>query len=219
MRDEAGDLVPLGALLRAAQRYNLIPSIDGWVTQRALQLLAPYAAMLRSRGIEFLLPLASQSFADAAFVGRLSELLRDARLPQGCITLLFSEQAATESLVHARALTRRMKKHGCRYALDDFSMGKDSVLQIQNLEITRLRASVTAGAAAIRSIVEFGRMVSAETLVTGVDSESLSVSLQRSGIDYLQGTAIGGCELLEDLLHDLTSDESRRQERLRLELG
>jgi EAL domain-containing protein (putative c-di-GMP-specific phosphodiesterase class I) len=112
-----------------------------------------------------------------------------------------------------------MKKHGCRYALDDFSMGKDSVLQIQNLEITRLRASVTAGAAAIRSIVEFGRMVSAETLVTGVDSESLSVSLQRSGIDYLQGTAIGGCELLEDLLHDLTSDESRRQERLRLELG
>ena len=219
MRDEAGDLVPLGALLRAAQRYNLIPSIDGWVTQRALQLLAPYAAMLRSRGIEFLLPLASQSFADAAFVGRLSELLRDARLPQGCITLLVSEQAATESLVHARALTRRMKKHGCRYALDDFSMGKDSVLQIQNLEITRLRASVTAGAAAIRSIVEFGRMVSAETLVTGVDSESLSVSLQRSGIDYLQGTAIGGCELLEDLLHDLTSDESRRQERLRLELG
>ncbi len=219
MRDEAGERVPLGGLLRAAQRYNLIPSLDGWVMQRALQVLAPYAAMLRSRGIEFLLPLAAQSFADGAFVGRLAELLRGAGLPPGCITLQFTEQAATESLVHAKALTRRIKEHGCRYALDDFSMGKDSVLQIRNLEITRLRASVTAGAAAIRSIVEFGRLVAVETIVTGVDTESLATSLHRLGVDYLQGTAIGDVEPLEELLQDLTSDESRRQERLRLELG
>ena len=219
LRDESGELVPLGSLMRAAQRYSLVPSIDRWVTQRALQLLTPYASMLRTRGIEFLVPVASQSFSDTAFVDRLSEMLRTAALPEGCITLQFTEQAATEALVHAKALTRRMKKYGCRYAFDEFSMGKDSALQIQNLEVTRLRVPVKAGAAAIRAIVEFSRIVSAQTIVTGVDTEALSAPLHRSGVDYLQGTAIGQPESLEDMLRDLSSDESRRQEMLRLELG
>ena len=55
MRDDAGAIVPLGALLHAAQRYNLLPSIDRWVTQRALQMLSPYAAMLRGCGIGFMI--------------------------------------------------------------------------------------------------------------------------------------------------------------------
>ena len=219
LRDETGELVPLGNLLRAAQRYSLVPSIDRWVMQRALQLLTPYAGTLRTRGIEFLLPLAAQSFSDAAFVGKLSEQLRAAALPEGAITLQFPETAATEALVHAKALTRRMKKYGCRYALDEFGMGKDSALQIQTLQVTRVRVPVKAGAAAIRAIVEFGRIVSAQIIVTGVDTEGLLAALQRSGVDYLQGSAIGAPELLEDLLRDLSSDESRRQERLRLELG
>jgi diguanylate cyclase (GGDEF)-like protein len=217
--DEAGERVPLDSVMRAAQRYSLLPSLDRWVTQRALQLLAPHATMLQTRAIEFLVPVASQSFADAAFVGKLSELLRAAALPQGCITLQFTEQAATEALVHAKALTRRMKQYGCRYAFDEFSMGRDSALQIGNLEVTRLRVPVKAGVAAIRSMVEFSRIVAAEIIVTGVDTEALSAPLHRSGVDYLQGAAIGEPEPLEDLLRDLGCDESRRQERLRLELG
>jgi diguanylate cyclase (GGDEF)-like protein len=219
MREEDGDPVPLGALLRAAQRYNLVPSIDRWVSERALQLLSAYGGMLRTRGVDFMIPVAGQSFADDAFVARLVDQLKDAALPEGCITVQITEQSATQGLVHATAMIRRLKKYGCCVALSEFGMGKDSVLHIRNLDVARVRIAAGAGSATVRSIVEFARVVSVETIVDGVDAEEMCKALQGLGVDYLQGDAIGKPELLEELLRDLGADESRRQERLLLELG
>jgi diguanylate cyclase (GGDEF)-like protein len=219
MHEEDGDLVPLGALMRAAQRYNLVPSIDRWVTERALQLLSAYGGMLRTRSIEFLVPVAGQSFADGAFVARLVDQLKAAALPEGCITVQITEQSAAQGLVHAKAMIGQLKKYGCRVVLSEFGMGKDSVLQIRNLDIARVRIAAGAGCATVRSMVEFARVVSVETIVDGVDAEEMRKALQGLGVDYLQGDAISKPELLEELLRDLGADESRRQGRLRLELG
>ena len=41
LRDPDGTMVAPGALIAAAHRYQLLPSIDRWVMQRTLQMLAP----------------------------------------------------------------------------------------------------------------------------------------------------------------------------------
>ncbi len=219
VREEDGDIAPLGALMRTAQHYHLLPSIDRWVTQRALQLLGPYAGMLRSCGLGFLIPVAGQSFADGAFVARFVDQLKAAALPDGCITVQFTEQAATEGLVQAKEMIGRLKKCGCRFALNEFSMGKDSLLHIRNLDITRIKFHSSIPLATLRSIVDFARVVSVETIVESVESDETVKALRGCGADYMQGAAIGAPEPLEELLSGLGADESRRQERLRLELG
>jgi diguanylate cyclase (GGDEF)-like protein len=219
VRDENGDVAPLGELVHAAQRLHLLTSIDRWVTQRALQLLAPYGGMLRSRGIGWLIPVAGQSFADGAFVTRFVDQLKAAALPEGCITVEFTEQSATEGLVHAKEMIRRLKECGCRFALNEFNMGKDSLMHIRNLDITRVKIHSSVTLAAVRSIVEFARVLSIETIVDSVDSDELVKALRGLGVGYMQGAAIGKPEPFEELLRGLGADESRRQERLRLELG
>jgi EAL domain-containing protein (putative c-di-GMP-specific phosphodiesterase class I) len=58
-----------------------------------------------------------------------------------------------------------------------------------------------------------------ETIVESVESDEMVKALRGCGADYMQGHAIGAPEPLEDLLRGLGADESRRQERLRLEMG
>lgn len=219
MRDDAGAIVPLGALLHAAQRYRLLPSIDRWVTQRALQMLSPYAGMLRGCGIEFLISIAGQSFADGAFVARFADQLRASALPKGCISVGFTEQSAAVGMAHAKAMILRLKEFGCRFVLNDFNMGRDSLLHIRNLDITRAKIHSSAALAAVRSIVEFARVTSMETIVEAVDDDEMIKALRGLGVDHMQGLAIGKPEPLDELLRAVGADESRRQERLGLELG
>jgi EAL domain-containing protein (putative c-di-GMP-specific phosphodiesterase class I) len=51
LREMDGSLVAPGPLIDAAQRYQLLPSIDRWVVKRALEMLAPYRGMLRTRAL------------------------------------------------------------------------------------------------------------------------------------------------------------------------
>ena len=81
-----------------------------------------------------------------------------------------------------------------------------------SIETTRAKST-------IERIVDFARVVSIETIVEAVDGDDMVKSLRTLGVDYMQGLAIGKAEPLDELLKGLGADESRRQERLRLELG
>jgi diguanylate cyclase (GGDEF)-like protein len=50
LRDEDGSIVAPGEFISAAQRYQLLPSIDRWVMERAFRQLAPFASVLVERG-------------------------------------------------------------------------------------------------------------------------------------------------------------------------
>jgi len=81
LRGPKGDIIAPGSLINAAQRYQLLPSVDRWVAERALQTLSAYRSMLKSRAISVSINVSGQSIGDEAFIRRFTDQLKAAALP------------------------------------------------------------------------------------------------------------------------------------------
>lgn len=226
LRDPDGALVAPGPLIEAAQRYRILPAVDRWVIQRALQILAPYRSMLKSRELGMSINVSGQSIGDETFIQQLAQLLADARLPRNCVAIELTEQAAISNMAHAAAMVRRLGALGCRFALDDFGTGSNSLAYLKALQVNRVKIdggfvrdvlTNRNSHATVRAIVELARSMGIETVAEFVETAEIAAEMQQMGVDYAQGYAFGKPEPLEELLKRLAHDESARLHRLFLE--
>lgn len=227
LQTEDGVLVEPGPLIKAAQRYQLLPSVDRWVIQRALQTLAAYRGMLGSRGLSMSINVSGQSIGDETCIQHFKEHLKAANLPADCIIVEITEQAAVTNLVKANSMIQQLTALGCRFALDDFGTGANSLTSLKNLQISRVKIDGSFirdiltdrnSLATVRSVVELAKGLSLETVAEFVETEAIAQEVRRLGVDYAQGYAFGRPEPLDDLLKSLGQDESRRLRRVFLEM-
>jgi diguanylate cyclase (GGDEF)-like protein len=226
LRDADGALIAPAPLIEAAQRYQVLPSIDRWVIQRALQMLGPYRAMLRSRELGISINVSGQSIGDQSFIDQLSQFLKDANLPRTCISVELTEQAAIGNLPRATRMVERLSAVGCRFALDDFGTGANSLAYLKALQVYRVKIDGSFvrdimtnrnSRATVHAIVELAKGMGIETVAEYVETEAIAREVRTLGVDYAQGYAYGKPEPLSDLLEQLTQDESRRQHRIFLD--
>jgi diguanylate cyclase (GGDEF)-like protein len=226
LKEDNGSVASAGDLIQAATRYQLLPSLDKWVTKRALEMLAPYRSMLATREISLSLNVTGQSISDESFVTLLCKQLQESRLPANCITIEITEQAAVTNLARANQLMNSLKAYGCQFALDDFGTGANSLTTLQSLPISKLKIDGSFvrnvitdrnSHSTVRAIVELARGLSLDTVAEYVETAEIATELHRLGVDYAQGHAFGEAEPLSDVLRSLNQDESRRLHRLYLE--
>ncbi|HEY2419575.1 MAG TPA: bifunctional diguanylate cyclase/phosphodiesterase [Steroidobacteraceae bacterium] len=227
LRGPNGDIIAPGSLINAAQRYQLLPSVDRWVAERALQTLSPYRNMLKSRGISVSINVSGQSIGDEAFIRRFTDQLKAAGLPHGCITVEITEQAAVTNLARANDMIQQLNAMGCRLALDDFGTGSNSLTNLKSLDIARVkidgsfvrdivtdqRSQVT-----VRAIVELAKGFSIDTVAEFVENKAIADAVRKLGVDYAQGYAFGKPEPLKDILESLNREESQRLHKLFMEM-
>ena len=227
LRGEDGTLLLPKPLISAAQRYQLLPSIDRWVIQRALQMLAPYRSMLQTRGISMSINVSGQSIGDEAFLQHFKEQLKAANLPADCIMVEITEQVAVTNLARANELIQQMKTLGCRFALDDFGTGANSLTALKNLQIARVKIDGSFvrdiltnrnSLATVRAIVELAGGLSMDTVAEYVETDAIAREVRRLGVDYAQGYAFSKPEPLQGILESLDEDESKRLHKLFLEM-
>jgi EAL domain-containing protein (putative c-di-GMP-specific phosphodiesterase class I) len=192
-----------------------------------MQMLAPYRTMLKTRELTMSINLSGQSLGDESCLQHFKEQLRIANLPPGCITIEITEQAAVTNMARASAMIEELRTLGCRFALDDFGTGANTLSSLKNLKISRVKIdgsfvrdilSDRNSLATVKAILELTRAMSVETVAEYAESEEILAVLRRLGVDYAQGYAIGRPEPLENLLKTLDQDESRRMQRVYLEL-
>jgi diguanylate cyclase (GGDEF)-like protein len=226
LQDEKGEMTSLGPLINAAHRYQLLPTIDKWVAQRALEMLAPYRNLLSSRGVGMSINVSGQSIGDETFVAQFAQWIKAARLPHDCITIEITEQAAVTNLKLANKLMERLKNLGCQFALDDFGTGSNSLTTLNGLGISRVKIDgsfvknvVTDrnSHSTVRAIVELAAGLSIDTVAEFVENEEIAAEVRALGVDYAQGYAYGRPRPLKDILSEMTLDESQRLHRLFLE--
>jgi diguanylate cyclase (GGDEF)-like protein len=227
LRGPDDKIITPGSLINAAARYQLLPTVDRWVAERALQTLAPYRSLLKNRGISVSINVSGQSIGDEAFIRRFTEQLRAAQLPAGSITVEITEQAAVTNLARANDMIHRLNAMGCRLALDDFGTGANSLTNLKSLDIARVkidgsfvrdivtdqRSQVT-----VRAIVELAKGFGIDTVAEFVENEAIAATVRRLGVDYAQGYAFGRPEPLREALDRLSRDESQRLHKLFLEM-
>ncbi|MHB8472505.1 MAG: EAL domain-containing protein [Gammaproteobacteria bacterium] len=207
LRDEQGKEVPPMAFIPAAERYNLMPSIDRWVVRNTLR----YLRALPSPPAQWLcvMNLSGQTLCDDQFLDYVLDQLQVAEIDPRHLCFEITETAAIANLRHAVHFMTELKAIGCRFALDDFGSGLSSFAYLKNLRVDYLKidggfvkdmVDDPIDCAMVEAINQIGHVMGIQTIAEFVESDAILSALGRLGVDYAQGYWVAAPRPLDDLL-------------------
>jgi diguanylate cyclase (GGDEF)-like protein len=192
MEGEDGKHFLPGAFIPAAERFNLIKSIDKWVINEAFRLIK--MGMLSASQVS--INLSGDSLGDISMVSYVLNKIDEYKIDPEGLLFEITETAMITNLSNAQRLMSTLHSSGCRFALDDFGSGVSSFSYLQNLHVDYLkidgdliRNSVNnkINASMVRAINDIGHAMGIKTVAEFVESEEIYHSMCDIGIDYVQG--------------------------------
>ncbi len=217
MLGDRGEIIPPSKFLSAAERYQLMPTIDRWVVHRACQLLGEHSASVGEDIARFAINLSGQSLQDDTFLPYVIDEIKLSGLPPGVLCFELTETATIGHLVKAQDFMRSLQDLGCQFALDDFGTGVSSLAYLKDLSVNYLKidgsfvrdAIVNARSESmIKAIAQLAKVMCMETIAEYVETDVLRARMADLGVDYGQGFAMGKAQRLEDLLQELAVYEA-----------
>jgi diguanylate cyclase (GGDEF)-like protein len=217
MLGERGEIIPPCKFLSAAERYQVMPTVDRWVVRRACKLLGKHSASVGEDMARFAVNLSGQSLQDESFLAFVIDQIKISRLPPGVLCFELTETATIGNLVKAQNFMRSLQDLGCQFALDDFGTGVSSLAYLKDLSVDYLkidgsfvRDAITnsRSESMIKAIAQLAKVMCMETIAEYVETDALRVRMADLGVDYGQGFAMGRAQPLEDLLRELAIYEA-----------
>ena len=203
-------IVPPGAFLPSAERYNSITRIDRWVIEHTLHWISRHAKQLNHIK-SFSINLSGQSLGDEAMLGFIIREFQQGDVPAEKIKFEITETAAIANLRDATVFMRTLSELGCRFALDDFGSGLSSFAYLKNLKVNVLKIDGMfvkdmledpIDFAMVKSINDIGHVMGLETIAEFVESDEIADKLREIGVDYAQGYALGKPVPIDTLLNN-----------------
>ena len=195
LRDENGAYVTPAEFIPAAERYNIMPSIDRWVVREALERVV-YRSDSGMKPFTVAVNLSGNSLNDERFLEYLIGELSHHALAVGSICFEITETAAIANLSNVVHFMRELRSHGCHFALDDFGSGLSSFLYLKTLPVDYLKIdgqfveNVTrdpVDRSMVEAISQIGKAMGIQTIAERVESQEVLLELGRLGIGYAQG--------------------------------
>jgi len=199
MVDERGELVPPMAFIPAAERYNLMPSIDRWVIRNAFAIIARQQAEKDRKSAVFAINLSGSSIGDERFLDFVREQFSHFAVRPQSICFEITETAAIAKLDKATYFINQLKSLGCLFSLDDFGSGMSSFAYLKHLPVDFLKidggfvkdmADDPIDRAMVEAINSVGHVMGKQTIAEFVDGERVIRLLREMGVDFAQGYGV-----------------------------
>ncbi len=209
MRANDGGLLNPAAFLPIAERYQMMPQIDRWVLQNAIDLIvnAPPAF---AQVDYFSINLSGQSMTDDYFIDFALGLLRDSGVDARRLVFEITETSAVTNFSRAAHLIKVLRDMGCRFALDDFGSGLSSFSYLKNLPLDFIKIDGAfvrdvltdpVDLETVKAINQVGHTMGLKTIAEYVESKAVLEMLRSIGVDYAQGYHIARPMPFEELIN------------------
>ncbi len=206
-RDDFGNIIPPGAFLPAAERYNLASELDRWIIATLLEWLSGHPDFLKTLTL-CAVNLSGLSISDESMLGFISGQFEKWNISTNKLCFEITETAAISNLSHATNFINQLKEQGCLFSLDDFGSGLSSFAYLKNLPVDFLKIDGLfvkdilddqVDFAMVKSINEVGHVMNKKTIAEFVENEAIFDLLKTLGIDYAQGYGLGKPVPLDEL--------------------
>ena len=210
MIGEDGELIPPGAFIPAAERYNLMVRLDQWVVVHAFDWLSKNTAITTELN-KCAINLSGQSIGDEKFLHFVKTQLAQYNIDNKKICFEITETSAISNLAKATEFITELKAMGCFFALDDFGSGLSSFAYLKNLHIDYIKidgmfvrdiANDPIDQEMVRSITSIAKVMGKKTIAEFVENDEIKVILEGIGVDYVQGYGIAKPQALKTLTTD-----------------
>ena len=207
MRDDEGKLIPPGAFLPAAERYNLSIRLDRWVIDHAFCWLTNNPERLQ-RLSHCTINLSGLSLGNDEFLAYVVQQFEEMIIPPEKICFEITETAAIANLSSATVFIKTLKELGCQFALDDFGSGLSSFAYLKTLPVDYLKIdgmfvkdieTDPIDMAMVKSINDIGKVMGKRTIAEFVENEGILNKLKEINVDYAQGYGISKPRPLESM--------------------
>ncbi len=195
--DDDGTVIAPGAFLHAAEKYNMVSSIDRWVIENSMAWLAE-TEKSDGRPITISINLSGQTIGSPDMLKFIIDKMEETGAPAEQIIFEVTETAAIENITSATSFMLTLRGCGFRFSLDDFGSGLSSFTYLKKLPVDFLKIdgafvrdilSDPVDYAMVRSINELGQLLGKETIAEFVETTGLADELERMGVNYVQGYA------------------------------
>jgi diguanylate cyclase (GGDEF)-like protein/PAS domain S-box-containing protein len=200
MLDDSGGIIPPDRFLPAAERYNLITSLDRWVVSHSFAWYARHSVAAGTLGLDTIaINLSGASVTDAEFLEYIKDEMKLSEIPPGVICFEITETAAIANIEAAAGFIHGLKSLGCRFALDDFGSGLSSFSYLKNLPVDYLKIDGSfvrdmetdaVDCAMVSAIYQLASVLGIKTIAEFVENDKILKKLADIGIDYAQGYGI-----------------------------
>lgn len=212
-----GYLMP-GDFLATAERYGLMPSIDRWVVEHAIQRFREERRQSgragRSAALRFFINISSHSLVDSVAIAEITRAIARAKLPPGSIVIEVDRNTIVSRLRMSKELNKHVKKLQLQFSMDHFDIRDNSLNYLKHVELDYIKlnqALVREIHAApqqqdnVRAIVDKAHRSGIGVIASQVEQARELAALFETGVDYIQGYLIA--EPSNQLQHDVALDE------------
>lgn len=203
--DDQGNIIPPGAFLPAAERYNLMARLDRWVVRTLFSRLSEHYQQAWARSQRegclclYTINLSGDSINDEHFVTFLEDQFAQYQVPPQVICFEITETVAIASLSRAMQFIQQLKALGCHFALDDFGCGMSSLAYLKNLPVDYLKIAGElvndivenpVSLAMVEAIQRISCVMGIQTIAEFVTDDDIREELATIGVNFGQGYGI-----------------------------
>lgn len=136
--DEGEGLIPPGDFIPAAERYNLMPTIDRWVVKNVFKYLDESDLGRQEKGTYFV-NLSGSTLSDQSFFEYIKLLQKEHNINPQLICFEITETEAINNLVDSVEFIIDIREKGFKFALDDFGVGLSSFTYLKTIPVDFLK--------------------------------------------------------------------------------
>jgi diguanylate cyclase (GGDEF)-like protein/PAS domain S-box-containing protein len=195
MNDDEGRPVLPKQFINAAERYQLMTSVDRWVVQATLAAVGQGVIRLPENRC-CSINLSGQTLGDPTFLEFVVDCLDHSHVDPAQICFEISEAAVMSDLEHTRRFVGVVHGMGCKFGLDDFGRGIGSFASLQDLSIDFLKidGAYTHGLEedslnqqVVSAITRLSKTVGFAVIAEQVEEQEDFDALREAGVDFIQG--------------------------------
>lgn len=183
-----------GALIEAAESYNMMNEIGYWTLERAFQ----HAADFKVQGLNIRLSvnMAPTQLYDSQFASRLAELSENYNIPLSQFELELTEDVALSNSLMVKRQLAALKVMGMQIAIDDFGKGYSNLAYIRDMDVDTIKIDKTfvlelennpVNKAIIQAAKLLGDAMHCNVVAEGIETLHQLHVLREVGINYGQG--------------------------------
>lgn len=195
MLDSDGKTIPPNSFIPAAERFDIMSSVDSRVIKNTLLIMQEEKHI----NINFSVNLSGQSLSDLKFMSNCIAQINDSKINPERLCFEITETAMIENLKNAIRSVTVLQNIGCKIALDDFGSGLSSFAYLKNLPVDYLKIDGSlikdletdkVNVTMVESIIHIGQSMGLETIAEYVENDEIINILCDLKIDYIQGYGV-----------------------------
>ena len=199
-----GSTIPPSAFIPAAERFDVMTSIDHWVIHHTLMIMQEP----RYKDLHLSINLSGQSLGDKKFMQQCINQIENSQVNTNKLCFEITETAMITNLTNAIRSVSILRDLGCKLSLDDFGSGLSSFAYLKNLPVDFLKIdgslirgleNDSSNITMVESIIHIGHSMGLKTIAEYVENKAILNIVQSMKIDYVQGYGIARPVPIEEL--------------------